>query len=323
MDADVSVVIPAYNGAAYIDAALDSVFAQTLPPREVVVVDDASTDDTAERVQERVKGAPLPVRLLRLTTNSGGPARPINTGVAAATGEYVAVLDQDDVFLPDKLHEQFAAFTRHADASFVFALAGSMDNPDEAVQPPALVNELCAAGLNQGDDLLIASNQALRLLMTYGTYVMGFPGFLFRRRDWQLKGGCDETLRICVDYEFLCWLSGRGGAVFLPRVHYLRRQHGGNLTRERKATYLEDARVKSRYLTRHPWLLGGPSPYMPSRVELECWGYWLRQEGYHRDALRAYSLCGRLWGWDVATVSAAAKVLVHGVIHRGRRLLRL
>lgn len=322
MHSDVSVVIPAYNGAAYIGQALDSVFAQTRPAREVVVVDDASADDTAARVVERAKAAPVPVRLLRLRENSGGPARPINAGVAAAAGEFVAVLDQDDVFLPNKLRDQAAALTRHPDAGFAFSLAGALEAPGEPVQPPALVNELCAASAGEGNWRLIPGDQALRLLMRYGTYVLGFPGFLFRRRDWERRGGCDESFRICVDYEFLCWLSARGAAVFGPQVHYLRRQHGANLTRERKATYLEDARVKARTLSRHRWLLREPSPYVPTREELECWGYWLRQEGHHRDALRAYFLRAYTWGLDVGTVLSALKVLAHGVVHRCRRLLK-
>lgn len=94
----VSVVIPTYNGARFIRDALESVFAQTQLPDEIIVVDDGSTDDTVEVVKQMTKESPHPVRLIKMTHNSGGPAAPINTGIAAAIGEFIAVLDQDDTF---------------------------------------------------------------------------------------------------------------------------------------------------------------------------------------------------------------------------------
>ncbi len=101
---DISVVIPCYNKEAYLEETLESVFAQTLAPREVIVVDDGSTDASAE-VAERF----LPeIRLLRQDNAGESVAR--NRGIAEAKHPWVALLDADDVWEPEKLQRQAAAY---------------------------------------------------------------------------------------------------------------------------------------------------------------------------------------------------------------------
>lgn len=99
----ITCVIPVRDGAAHLRTALASVLGQTLPPAEVLVVDDASTDDSAA-VAERFGD---PVRVLRLPENVG-PAAARGIGARAATGELVAFLDADDLWEPDRLALQSA-----------------------------------------------------------------------------------------------------------------------------------------------------------------------------------------------------------------------
>jgi len=94
-----SVIIPVFNGERFIGAALRSVFAQTRAPDEIVVVDDGSTDATAQ-VVARFEG----LTLLQQSNQGTGAAR--NRGLAAASGELLAFLDADDLWLPDKLARQ-------------------------------------------------------------------------------------------------------------------------------------------------------------------------------------------------------------------------
>lgn len=89
-----SVIIPVYNRERLIEKALDSVFAQTFDDFEVIVVDDGSTDQTAEVVRAH----PSSVQLIRQENSGPGAAR--NTGIEAASGEYVAFLDSDDKWFP-------------------------------------------------------------------------------------------------------------------------------------------------------------------------------------------------------------------------------
>ena len=96
-----SVIVPAYNAEAFIGRALASVLVQTEPALEVLVIDDASTDGTAARVAQIARQDPR-VRLLHLAVNSGpGAAR--NRGLEAARGEWVALLDADDAFTPQRI----------------------------------------------------------------------------------------------------------------------------------------------------------------------------------------------------------------------------
>lgn len=103
----VSVIIPCFNAASYVGSAIRSVLAQTCPPVEVIVVDDCSTDNTCAVVAEVAARAPS-VRLIELAENSGTPARPRNIGVQQARGEWIAFLDADDLWHPQKLELQMA-----------------------------------------------------------------------------------------------------------------------------------------------------------------------------------------------------------------------
>ncbi len=101
-----SIVVPAYNSAATIESTLRSAIAQTLPPHELIVVDDGSTDDTATTA-ERVGP---PVRVIR--QRNGGTAAARNCGIREATGDVVAFLDADDLYEPERLAQIAAAFAR-------------------------------------------------------------------------------------------------------------------------------------------------------------------------------------------------------------------
>jgi glycosyltransferase involved in cell wall biosynthesis len=255
---DVSVVMATYNGALFVREALASIAAQTLQPSEVIVVDDASTDDTREIVTAWQSRSAVPVRLIRLEANSGGPARPLNRGIAAATGRYVAVLDQDDVFLPIKLAEQARALDEHPDCGLVFALCAEHDRPDALWQHEAVLAALGASPPPPaGAARVLAGRLVLAELLLRGNFVTGYPGFMFRRQALA-AGGLDESLRIASDYDFLCRLSARQDVVFIPAVHYLRRVHQGNLCRSVGAMRREVSRVRARFLASEPRLRADP-----------------------------------------------------------------
>jgi glycosyltransferase involved in cell wall biosynthesis len=104
----ISVIIPAYNGEKFLPRSIGSVLAQTYRNIELIVADDGSTDGT-KKVVEEFQGKDARV-LYYFEENSGGPARPKNFAMQYAKGEYVAYLDQDDEWAPEKLEKQVALF---------------------------------------------------------------------------------------------------------------------------------------------------------------------------------------------------------------------
>jgi teichuronic acid biosynthesis glycosyltransferase TuaG len=108
----VTVVIPCFNSARFIGRTIESVLAQTYARFELIVVDDRSTDGSVELVRGHARRDPR-IRLIERTHNAGAPAAPRNAGVAAAKGRWVALLDADDLWHPDKLRLQMQALGEH------------------------------------------------------------------------------------------------------------------------------------------------------------------------------------------------------------------
>jgi glycosyltransferase involved in cell wall biosynthesis len=118
----ISVIIPTYNRAQYIGAAIESVLQQTCQDMEIIVVDDGSTDDTAERVA----GYGDRVRYIRTPNRRVGHAR--NVGMAHARGEYLTFLDSDDLLYPYMIEVESALLDRYPDVGLVYAEMSAFDD---------------------------------------------------------------------------------------------------------------------------------------------------------------------------------------------------
>lgn len=117
MTPTVTVVIPTYNLASLLPEAIASVHAQAWPDLEIIVVDDGSTDDTKEVLNALARD----VDLRWYHQENAGAAVARNRGIAEARGEWVAFLDADDVWFPQKLTKQFAELEKHPEAAFSFS----------------------------------------------------------------------------------------------------------------------------------------------------------------------------------------------------------
>jgi glycosyltransferase involved in cell wall biosynthesis len=120
----VSVIIPTYNRAAYLTAAIDSVLAQTYRPLQLIVVDDGSTDNTAALVQRYSEG----VEYIRQPQSGAGAAR--NRGLAAAAGNFIAFLDSDDLWLPEKAERQVGLLDENPEIEAVFSQVQMFFSPE-------------------------------------------------------------------------------------------------------------------------------------------------------------------------------------------------
>ncbi|HVC60493.1 MAG TPA: glycosyltransferase [Acetobacteraceae bacterium] len=124
-------VIPLYNGARFIARALDSVLDQTLPPSEIIVVDDGSTDDGPVIVQRFVNSHPI--RLLRKP--NGGQSSARNFGIASSNADHIALLDQDDAWYPNHLEELVRPFqeARARELGWVYSDLDEIDSDGNMV----------------------------------------------------------------------------------------------------------------------------------------------------------------------------------------------
>lgn len=141
-DSLVSIIMPCHNGEGTVADAIRSVQSQTFPDWELIVIDDSSTDGSAEVVR-RLAGEDPRILLLRNERPTGLPATPRNLGIAAARGRFIAFLDCDDEWLPTKLARQLPLFSTR-NVAVVFSHYGKMDATgafhDDSVHAPAFVS---------------------------------------------------------------------------------------------------------------------------------------------------------------------------------------
>ncbi len=178
----VSVIIPTYNCGELICAAVDSVLAQTYPRVEIIVVDDGSTDDTRTRVQ--IYGD----RIHYVRQENGGISRARNAGITIATGEFIALLDADDLWHPQKLARQMLV---HRD-NLSILMSGAIAI---AFKPPTL-----ASSFSGEPRYSVLSISDLVSGATFGSA----SGAVVHRKCFDAVGLFDESFRAAEDFEL--WL---------------------------------------------------------------------------------------------------------------------
>ncbi|MGD1155383.1 MAG: glycosyltransferase [Terriglobia bacterium] len=184
----VSVVIAAYNAARWIAETLDSVLAQTFRDFEVIVVDDGSTDQTPEAV------AGYKDRIRYLRKENGGQPSARNVGIHAACGSYIAFVDADDLWLPEKLQLQMELFSRRPDLAWLHcdAIAFDGDTGQELYKASDLTK------LYTGDILrpLLLGNFISSPTPVIRRDVFGAVGYFDESPDSQIGEDWDMWLRI-------------------------------------------------------------------------------------------------------------------------------
>ena len=318
-DDRVSVVIPCYNGAKYIEDALQSVFAQTVLPREIILVDDASTDETTSQVRKLSVTSPVPLRLIMLSTNSGGPAHPLNVGVKAAETEFIAILDQDDSFMRTKLEDQLKAFSIEPSLVVTFGKCAAIA-PFGMDHNPALLRDLARLPGRHDNFQLLRGNWLRYLLMKHGNFITGYPGFMLRRDSWLRLGGAVETLKIASDYDLLLRLCGLGDCAFYEKAHYSRRHHDANICKDTLAMSSEMCEVQRRH---YRSLFDTDTNYFqPTDVQFTLLqiAYGNRRMGYFRNALAMYLDAAHYGGWTWSVIRGLGSVVKAGALTWLRRI---
>ena len=196
----VSVIIPVYNGARYLAAAIESVLAQTVKPDEIIVVDDGSTDATPAIMVSYRK------HIIGLNQANRGAASAMNRGVAAATGTLLAFLDADDLWEPNKTEIQLCALVADPSLDAVFGLVHQFVSPE--LDTATAARFVCPAGPQRG---------------------VGTSTMMIRRNAFLHAGPFEETLQ-CNDFAEWYPRAVDAGfrSVVMPTVVARRRLHGAN-----------------------------------------------------------------------------------------------
>jgi glycosyltransferase involved in cell wall biosynthesis len=183
---DISVVIPVFNRPLTIRRALDSVRAQTLIPREILVVDDGSTDNTPEILNEYLPE----IRII--TRENGGVAAARNSGILAAGGTWIAFLDSDDVWLPDKLEKQADYLRVHPEVR-ILQTEERWIRKGTHVNPPKKYKK-------KGGNIFIDC---------LSHCIVG-PSTVMCRKDLLEEHACfDTSLSVCEDYDLWLRIAAR------------------------------------------------------------------------------------------------------------------
>lgn len=219
--ADVSVVIPAFDAERYLAEAIGSVLAQSVAPREILVADDGSTDGTAA-VARRFAGVTV------LPGPHLGIGATWNRGIAAAAGRYIAFLDADDLWTPEKLAQQMEAMESRAAPGIVLGSVEQFISADASEEFRRRV--ACPPGPMPG-------------------YAAG--AMLARREVFGRVGPFEPGLRMGAFIDWFHRADCLGVAtVVLPQIHLLRRLHGGNFSLREAAARRDFARVAKAAIDR-------------------------------------------------------------------------
>jgi len=207
----VSVVIPTYNASGTILRALESVWRQDYEPMEVIVVDDASTDETRNKVESRAGGA---VQLIMLDRNAGASAAR-NIGIEAARGEYVAFLDADDEWLLGKIRKQVDLI--ESDPKIYLVTCDQI----------TVIDGIRTVYTDSVFEPMVCGAEAWRALLAYS--FIDTSCVMARRKALLEVGGFDDRLVVAEDQDLWIKLALRGEVGCLYEVLMLSHNTPGSL----------------------------------------------------------------------------------------------
>ena len=250
----VTIVVPAFNAAAYLDEALCSLRAQTLSDLEIIVVDDGSTDGTGCVAQRHVDGDPR-VRLLTRATPSGKPSCARNLALREARGRYVAFLDADDRSVPHRLESAIHAL-EVTGARFAFA---DVQRLYQSTDELAAGGTLAAAKFIEvaGSYIERVSGDVYRCLPAFPAYLMNHivintSTVVVERELLSTEQSLfNETLVCAEDIDMWFRLANHTPIAFVNEVHTVIRKHETSLTASQPVqTHIDSVAVRTAHLER-------------------------------------------------------------------------
>jgi glycosyltransferase involved in cell wall biosynthesis len=230
----VSVIIPCFNGEAFLKATIESALAQSYPRVEIIVVDDGSTDHSGEIAQS------FPVRYIHQPNRGLTPSR--NLGIQESRGSYLVFLDADDRLMPEAIEAGLRLLVRRPECALT-------------VGDHLFVSEDGSYLANSGKTFLPARHY--EALLKSNCFEM-ISSILFRRSIFDQVGGFDPELRVAEDYDLYLRIARDHAICFHPAVVAEYRMHQGNASHNSGLMLIMTLQVlKSHrlYIRSHPGLL--------------------------------------------------------------------
>lgn len=283
MHPKVSVIIPVYNREEYIAQTIKSVLSQTFQDFELLIVDDGSRDKTPAIIQKYAVQYPERIHCLEHSRRQNyGVSASRNLGIQHALGEYIAFLDSDDLWLPQKLEIQVDVLEKHPEVGLVYSAVAIIDeqgNPTTRMYGVQVWGEGLPSKSNNNFDLLFSRN----LSLASGTSALVRKHILFE------VGLFDVDLDYGEDELVACKIAYRYPMFFLPQPLAQYRIHGTNSSWNLKARYKGIRKIDYIIMSRtYKWLqtVANVERYYQFRIRL----VHLTFEAYKTNHLSRWSL---------------------------------
>jgi glycosyltransferase involved in cell wall biosynthesis len=217
----VSVVIPNYNNAGFVTAALDSVLQQNYANLDIIVVDDGSTDHSLTVLQ------PYAARITLITQPNQGPAAARNNGIAAAKGQLIAFLDSDDLWLPGKVAAQVNYLLLHPDIAVCYCGWSEWHTANPGQKPPGQLTDVAPA--LRAHNAIDGNWLYLDLLRESVIHTISA---MLRREVFDTVGFFNTDYRIGEDHDFWLRVAQHFKIAKLPQVYAIYRNNPQSTTKQ-------------------------------------------------------------------------------------------
>lgn len=299
--ATVDVIIPAFNAAKYLPTAIESVISQTFGDWQILLVDDGSTDNTAEVVAPFLNRVGSRIKYIH-QNNRGLPAAR-NTAIRASTSEFLALLDADDVWLPCRLEESLKALADRPQAGLAYGLTRAMD-------PEGRPYGSIWAGNSIGREGKIATHIYTRKIE------LPCPTITFRRRCIDDVGIFDETMSATEDRDLWLRIALRYEVAFVPKLLAYYRLSPNSMSADPQRML----QAQLQFIRKHYGSEGcGPrsrrialARVYKQRAEV------LKNRGRSWDALSSALQAVTFYPLDMDNLRTASSLLLNWVVGRGR-----
>ncbi len=247
MSEKVSVVIPAYNKAEWTAQTVDSVLRQTYPDIEIIVVDDGSTDNTRERM------ATYGHKIQYVRKENGGACSARNEGIRRSSGDFIAFLDCDDLYLEDKIELSVKYLRENPRFSFVHTAVHFIDDQNNIVGYRSHPNSRYEGWI------------ARRLIL--GNYICNST-IVARREALQAAGFFDETFFMPADWDLWLRLADVGEVGFINKPLTKYRVSAHYILKNLEKSQEEEGVVLDKFFRRHPEINGQFRKHVISNLHL-------------------------------------------------------